>query len=532
MSSLRALILTTSAFAAGLLAAPLWAQAPRDMDQACAAVAHLALPDTRITDAEAIHPQPQYLVPETAHVAPGPFGGPVRVSRPFCRVGGVVAPAIRFEVWLPLANWSGRFEGLGLGAFLGAIPYAQMAAAVAQGYAVASTDTGHESGGMNADWAMTSAGQLNTETVNDWAHRGMHEMSLKSEAVVRAFYGQAARYRYFVGCSSGGHQALTEAQRYPNDYDGIVAGAPANYWTHLMAGQLWYGLATRVDPASNLEMPINKLALIHQAALRACDEQDGVRDGLIENPLACRFDPQTLACHSGEREDECLTAAQVQALRKIYGVANDGDGHEIFPGLAPGSELGWRGMSAAQVAFAQTFYRYLVFQNPNWNYASMQFGRDVAYADQRVGAITNSTNPDLRPFRDHGGKLLQYAGWSDPLISPYNSVNYYRSVAHALDADQPDQAALADVQGFYRLFMVPGMGHCRGGGTDTFDALSALQDWVEQGKAPDHIQAAKLADGRVVRTRPLCPFPRVARYQGQGSTDVASNFKCELPRRS
>jgi len=516
--------------AADLLGSTAWAQRPGNLDGACAAAAMLRLPQTRITLAQAIHPQPDYMVPETAHAPPGPFGGPVRVTRAFCRVAGIVAPAIRFEVWLPLQGWNGRFEGLGLGAFSGAVPYAQMAQALAKGYAVGGTDTGHESGFMDARWAVTPQGKLATGIVNDWAHRGIHEMSQKSQAIVRAVYGTPARYRYFVGCSSGGHQALTEAQRYPNDYDGIVAGAPANYWTHLMAGQLWYGLATRVQPATNLEMPIDKLGLIHQAALRACDARDGVRDGLIENPLGCDFDPRTLACRGAPGAD-CLSAEQVAAVEKIYGYAHDSHGHRIFPGLAPGSELGWKAMSAVQVAFAQTFYRELVFQDPNWNYTHMHFGQDVAYADAKVGSITNSINPDLTPFRAHGGKLLQYAGWADPLISPYNSINYYNSVLTRLQAERTRAAALLDLQRFYRLFMVPGMGHCRGGGTDTFDALGALQDWVEQGKAPDRIEASQLDAGRVLRTRPLCPYPRVARYQGQGSTDAAGSFACVVPDR-
>jgi feruloyl esterase len=528
MPRLRALSLALLAPALGALAQPAWSQAPRDLDRACAAAAMLVLPDTRITQAQAIHPQPQYLVPETAHAAPGPFGGPVRVTRPFCRVAGVVEPAIRFEVWLPLTGWNGRFEGLGLGAFSGAVPYAQMAAALAEGYAVGGTDTGHESGGRDATWAMTPQGTLNTTAVEDWIYRGIHAMTQKSQAVVQAVYGARARHSYFVGCSSGGHQALTEAQRYPDDYDGIVAGAPANYWTHLMAGQMWYGLATRVDPASSLELPTDKLALIHQAALKACDARDGVRDGVIENPLSCRFDPRVLACR-GPAGPDCLTAPQVQALLKIYGGARERDGRQIFPGFAPGSELGWKTMMDPQVLFAQNFYRYLVFQNPAWDYTHMDFARDVAYADQRVGAITNSVDADLAPFRAHGGKLLQYHGWADPGISPYNSVNYYESVVAKLDPGKARSAALQDVQGFYRLFMVPGMGHCRGGGTDSFDALGALTSWVEQGRAPQRIEAARMADGKAVETRPLCPYPRVARYQGSGSTDVAANFKCELP---
>jgi len=503
------------------------AQPAPDVDRACTAIARLALPDTRILKSEAIHPAPRYAVPGTEQSPPRPHG-PVEVAQPFCRVQGVVAPQIRFEVWLPLAGWNGRFQGLGVGAFLGALPYEPMAAALEQGYAVGGTDTGHQGGGADASWSIDAQG-LNAELVADWAHRGIHEMTVKSKAVVRAMYGRPAGHSYFVGCSSGGHQALTEAQRYPADYDGILAGAPANYWTHLMAGQLWYGLATRTDPATDLEAPVSRIALIHEAALRACDAADGVRDGVIENPLACHFDPQVLRCQPGQTQD-CLSAPQVQALQQIYGDAHDRDGKRIFPGLAPGSEPGWPAMSANQVSFAQTFYRYFVFQQPGWSYAGMDFGRDVATADQRIGGIVNSIDPDLRPFASRGGRLLQYHGWSDPLISPYNSVAYYESVLEQFGAGRDRGAALATVQRFDRLFMVPGMGHCRGGeGTDTFDGLGALQRWVEHGEAPARLEAARFADGVAVRTRPLCPYPKVARYQGSGSTDRSGNFACIQP---
>ena len=243
-----------------------------DVAARCAALANQALPNTRITLAQAIE-QPGFTVPGTE-------ANPVVVQAAFCRVAGTVEPAIDFEVWMPLANWNGRFQGVGLGALLGAIQYAPMAQSVAKGYAVASTDTGHKSGGGDATWVIGADGKLNTGLVNDWAHRGIHEMTVKSKSLVAAFYGNPARYGYFTGCSSGGHQALTEAQRYPDDYDGILAGAPANYWTHLQAGQIAFGLHTQVDPATNLEKPIDKIALIHDAVLAACDAKDGVKLGM------------------------------------------------------------------------------------------------------------------------------------------------------------------------------------------------------------------------------------------------------------
>jgi feruloyl esterase len=525
--------LSTGAFAAalagallGLVARPAagGAQQAGDVDRACNAVRELRLPNTQILDAAAIRPSSEYVVPQTAD-APADRGGPVRVGRAFCRVAGNIDGAIRFEVWMPLDGWNGRFQGLGLGAFSGAIPYASMNVALAQGYAVGGTDTGHESSFTDASWTLNAAG-LDREKVADWAFRGIHEMTVKSQAIVAAVYGTRPKYSYFVGCSSGGHQALTEAQRYPDDYDGIVAGAPANHWTHLMAAQLWFGLATRQDPATDLEAPQDKLDLIHSAVLRQCDANDGVRDGVVENPLTCHFNPAVLACKGHENAAAaCLSPAQLGAVRKIYAAAPGSDGQRIFPGLAPGSESGWRLMSAVQVGFAETFYRYFVFQDMQWRFSSLKLAADVAYADRSIGATVNSIDADLRPFRARGGKLLQYHGWNDPLISPYSSIDYYRAVG-ARVGPQSEQS-------FYRLFMVPGMAHCRGGdGADSFDALGALEGWVERSVAPDRLEAAKMVDGKAVRTHPLCPFPQVARYRGKGNPDESRSFSCASARQA
>ncbi len=513
----------TLAVATALSQGALAAESASDVAVRCAALAQASLPNTRVTLAEAIR-QPGFVVPSTE----GNQNGPVIVQAAFCRVAGVVDPAIRFEVWMPLENWNGRFQGLGLGALLGAIQYQPMAQSVARGYAVASTDTGHQSGGGDAKWTVGPNG-LNEGLVADWAHRGIHEMTAKSKSIVGSFYGNAPRYSYFTGCSSGGHQALTEAQRYPEDYNGILAGAPANYWTHLMAGQMAYGLHTRVDPATDLEKPLDKLPLIHDAVLAACDAQDGVKDGVIENPLACNFKPASLAC-KGADSASCLTAPQVNALEKIYGDAQTKEGRKIFPGLAPGSEPAWPRMSAGQVGFAENFYRYFVFQDTAWSYKTLDLARDVAAADQRIASIVNSTNADLSPFRARGGKLIQYHGWADWGISPYNSINYYQSVVATTNGGHPESVFLPETQKFYRLFMVPGMEHCRGGpGPDTFDGLGALERWVEQGIAPEQIVASKIVEGKTTRSRPLCPYPAVAKYKGAGSTDEAASFECKVP---
>ena len=506
------------------------AQPSRDLDQACASLSELALPQTRITRAESIHVNGAHAVPGTENGIG--LSAPVQVHRSFCRVAGVVEPAIQFEVWMPLENWNGRFQGLGLGAFWGALPYGGMAQSLEKGYAVGGTDTGHQSRPDDGTWAM-SGGVLNTVIVADWAHRGIHEMTVKSKAIVEKLYGRPAQHSYFTGCSSGGYQALTEAQRYPTDYDGILAGAPANYLTHLQAAQLSFGLSMHVDPAANIEKPIDKLPMLHKAVLDTCDAPDGAKDGLIENPAACRFDPAELAC-KGNDAATCLTPPQVQAVKRIYTDIRRSDGTKIFPGFPHGSELNWNLMggnylgSTGQVAFAEKFYRYFVFQDPNWSYATMNLERDVAYADQHMGKLMNSIDADLRPFRDRGGKLLQYHGWADWGITPYSSIDYFNTVVSTVGGSTSD-AAREEVQKFHRLFLMPGVSHCRGGeGPDTFDGLGALVAWVERGEAPARIEAAKVVDGQPVRTRPLCPYPQVARYNGSGSIDAAASFECVL----
>jgi feruloyl esterase len=506
----------------------LHAQSARDLDEACSAIAKLALPQTRITRAEPIHVRDEHAVAGTENGIG--LSVPVEVHRSFCRVAGVVEPAINFETWMPLDAWNGRFHGAGLGAFWGKLPYRVMAQSLDKGYAVGGTDTGHQSEWDDATWAISN-GALNEGIVGDWTHRGIHEMTVKSQAIVESLYGRSADHSYFTGCSSGGHQAMTEAQRYPTDYDGILAGAPANYMTHLQAAQISFGLATLVDPAARLDEPIDKLPMLHKAVLAACDTLDGVEDGLIENPGVCRFDPSELACTDNDAAT-CLSPPQVQAVKRIYTDIRRTDGTKIFPGFPHGSELGWYQMASnylgsnGQVTWAETLYRYFVFQDPDWNFATMNVDRDVEYADQRVGKLMNSMDANLRPFRDRGGKLIQYHGWADWGITPYNSIDYFNSVVTTVGGSTSDSAR-DEVQDFHRLFLMPGVSHCRDGvGPDTFDGLGALEAWVERGEAPERIEAAKIVDGRSVRTRPLCPYPQVARYNGSGSIDDAANFTC------
>jgi feruloyl esterase len=435
----------------------------------------------------------------------------------FCRVAATLTPVpdseIRIEVWLPESGWNGNLQSVGNGAWAGSISYPALGNALKDGYAAASTDTGH-TGGNPATFIPG-----HPEKVIDFSYRAVHEMTVAAKAIVAARYGTGPKYSYWNGCSTGGRQALTEAQRYPADYDGIIAGAAAIHTTHLQGAQVWAAQTVHRDDASYI--PPAKYAAVHAAALAACDELDGVKDGVLENPVKCHFDPKALLCKRGD-DPSCLTAPQVEAARQIYAGPRDARGKSLFPGLEPGSETGWATLSGSRpMALADETYKYLVFQDPNWNYLTFDAERDMATGDQKIGALMNSTDPNLKPLFDRGGKVLMYHGWADPGIAPRNSVNYYESVVEKLGK--------AATSNSIRLFMVPGMGHCQGGdGTSTFSMIDAISKWVEQGKTPDRIEASRVRAGKTDRTRPLCAYPQVAVYNGSGSTDESASFSCRV----
>ncbi len=506
---------------------------------ACEDLARLALPATTITKAESV----------AAGSFTPPEGSPVANLPAFCRVAGVIKPSddsdIQFEVWMPASGWNGKFQGIGNGGFAGAIGYPQMGGAVRNSYASASTDTGHHAGGTDASWALG-----HPQKVMDFAYRSIHETADKAKAIIRAFYGDAPKRSYFSSCSNGGRQALMEAQRYPADYDGIIAGAPANQWTRLLTGFVWDMQATLGDPAGYI--PAAKLPAIETATLKACDTLDGVKDGVIENPAQCRFDPSVLLCQ-GEDSDSCLTAPQVAALAKIYSGPMTSQSAVIFPGYSPGGETGTGGWASwitgasadsksLQYSFGSQFFTNMVYSDPAWDYHKFSVDRDIKVADDSVGRYMNATDPDLKQFKQRGGKLILYHGWSDAAIPPANAIDYYKSVVSKMGAK--------DANAFVRLFMVPGMQHCGGGpGPSSFgqvlgppqgdamhDVSVALDRWVEHGKAPEQIIATKYKTGMnpasgVERTRPLCAYPKVAKWKGSGSTDDAANFECKDPEK-
>jgi feruloyl esterase len=338
-----------------------------------------------------------------------------------------------------------------------------------------------------------------------------------------------------------------EAQRYPNDYDGIIAGAPANQFTHILSGFAWNLRATLVEPESHIAA--SKLKAIETAALAACDARDGVKDGVIDDPTGCRFDPSVLLC-KGTESDDCLTAKQIAALNKIYSGPRSSKGQQIIPGFEPGGETGQGGWAAwitgagenkgLQYFFATQTFKNMVYNDPKWDIAAFNLETDTRLADQKLGSILNAIDPNLKPFKARGGKLILYHGWSDAALPPANTIDYFKSVQATLGEQQTNQ--------FARLFMVPGMQHCGGGpGPNSFGAFVipaksdaehdmslALERWVEEGVAPDQIIAVKRQsadpNSPVLRSRPLCAYPKVARYKGSGSTDDAANFACVTER--
>jgi feruloyl esterase len=494
-----------------MILALLVAAMPMD-DPRCTALAALALPDTTITSAQWVAAGPFTPPPPPAGVAPNvPPPQPVPLPA-HCRVAAVMKPSpdshIEIEVWLPAADWNGKFQAVGNGGWAGSFSYPAMASALREGYATASTDTGHK--GANALFAIG-----HPEKLIDFGYRAVHEMAVKAKAIIASYFQRAPRVSYWNGCSTGGRQGLMSAQRYPEDFDAIIAGAPANFHTHLQASGVARALPRLRDPARIVSAA--KLALVNRAVLDACDARDGVRDGFLNDPRACKFDVSVLQC-KGADTDTCLTAAQVASVKEHYEPVRLSNGQEVFPGKDPGSEAAWTALSSGEVGGPARGSFQIVYGDPNWDPRTFDLDRDLRLADEKVGVITNAINPDLRAFKARGGKLLLYHGWNDGAISAGNTIDYYTSVLEKMGRDQQD---------WLRLFMVPGMGHCRGGaGPSQVHWMAALERWHESTKPPDRIDAVRVTNAGVDLTRPLCPYPQLAHYTGIGSTNDAANFVC------
>ena len=484
----------------------------------CAALAKLMLVQATVTSATWAEAGPFLPSAPGATATPSPTGrgaGAPPIQLPsHCRVVLVLQPSadshIETEVWLP-EKWNGKFQAVGNGGWAGTIPYAAMGRALAEGYATAGTDTGHKGG--NALFAIG-----HPEKLIDLGSRAVHETAVQSKVLIASYYRRPPQLSYWNGCSTGGRQGLFAAQKYPEDFDAIVAGAPANYWSHLHAWDLAMSVPALKDAAN--AVPAAKLALVNKAVLDACDARDGVKDGFLNEPRSCTFDVASLQCTAGDA-DSCLTAAQVTSVKRMYAPARTSGGREVFAGMDPGSELGWTARITGQPPAVAVGSFQVAYQDAAWDPRSFDLDRDLPVVDERVGSVLNAIDPDLSAFRKRGGKLILYHGWNDTLISAGNTINYYNSVLARMGHDQGD---------WIRLFLAPGMGHCQGGvGPSQVNWMSALERWRESGQAPERIDAARLVDGRVEMTRPLCPHPQVARYTGSGNTNDAANFVCRAP---
>ncbi len=436
----------------------------------------------------------------------------------YCKVAGALSKRIGFEIRLPTTIWNGKFYMTGCGGFCGNVNADACNAALARGYAIAATDGGHTAGSGDGSWGYND---IRAEVA--WAFGAVHRVANHAKAQIRRHYGEGPEYSYFAGCSGGGREALMSAQKFPNDFDGIISGDPANFQAYLAGvSQSWIEQAQFDDSGARI-FTVADSAVVGQAVYASCDDLDGLADGVIDDPRNCNIDPADLACPA---TDPCLDPAAVDALAKIWDSPRNSDGQALYPGGLPqGSEPLWPGFSvgfgdglSGGGNFAQEYLRYLAFPRdpgPDYSLFDFDFDTDVNRLKPRAH-LYNATSNDLSGFEANGGKLLVYHGWADPLITPYGTVAWYEDLT-------ANSGGLTATQDWARLFMFPGLGHCSGGpGPNQFDTLTLMEDWVERGDAPERI----IATGGVVpdRTRPVYPYPTVARYGGSGSIDDANNF--------
>ncbi len=523
-----------------LCAAVAVAEAPAIRNQNCTGLAKLSLPQTEISAAT--------VVPAGALDLHQEHPNPIFAKLPaFCRVEAVAHPSsdssIKMEVWLPLAGWNGKFMGQGNGGFAGQIGYEGLAVAILNGFASGGTDTGHTGDGTDAGWGLN-----HPEKVVDFGNRAVHVMTEFSKTIVQKFYTKPAHPMYFSSCSDGGREALMEAQRFPTDYDGILAGAPAYNWTNLLSRAGVVTIALLAKPENYI--PSSKVPAISDAVLAACHKDEP--SGFLADPRTCHFSPDVLLC-KGADSDACLTEAQVASLKAMYADSNLKDGTLEYHGFLPGAEVGqngWQGWitgdqpkNSAGYKFFTSYFGNLVYADPAWDLQTFNLDRDLKLAQEKTAAALDAVNPDLRPFKAHGGKLILYHGWNDAAISALGTLDYYNNVIATVGE--------ADTHSFVRLFMVPGMQHCGGGpgpadfgqwGPSADNALNnpannitfGLEDWVEKGHAPEQVIARGNTDvtgagkGEVF-AQPICAWPRAAKYNGSGDRKDAASYVCAAP---
>ena len=513
----------------------------------CGSLEHLKLAHTTIDSSTVEAAGPSTLEGIAAIALPDPV--PER-----CRVKGTIRPTsdsdIKFEVWLPAANWNGKLTTGGNGGVAGSINYSLLVSAIQRGYTGVSTDTGHV--GKDADGAWAKG---HPEKLVDFGHRAIHLATVDAKAIVKAYYGVEQKRAYFIGCSNGGRQALMSAQRYPEDFDGVIAGAPAYNWTGFTTAFAWNEQAM-LRP--NAYIPMTMAPIIQAAVNQQCDALDGVTDGVVSAPQACHFQPEKLLCAPGQTE-KCLTQPQIEALQTIYQGAHTSNGTRLFTGFTPGGEtgsvpgLGWEGWIfgpqpgvATQSAFVWGVMREMVTGEDNWQIGSFDFDRDPKILLEKIGPALNATDTNLSKFASRGGKLILFQGWSDAAIPPSATISYYEGVGQRMGDTKRAQ--------FMRLFMVPGMQHCAGGpGPSSFggltpavqpenpsrDLTAALEQWVEKGVAPESVRAIKGRDLKRALYDPtvadiessglICAYPRHAKWNGTGDTKDAASYTCVYP---
>jgi feruloyl esterase len=492
----------------------------------CEGLSSLTLPNASVTSATSIA-----MGAFTPAIPPTPANAARYRDLPaFCRVLGTFrtsdVSSVKFEVWMPAETWNGNFRADGFAFYGGIMDPAVLATALLDGYATATTDAGGD-GTPAANYLMG-----HPESLKDWDYRAWHETTLKAKALIAAYYGKPPKISYFNSIGGATRQGLKEIARFPTDYDALSAGALTNYTTHFVFAMIWAWQATH-ETAASLITP-SKARVLHQAALDACDANDGVKDGMISDPERCRFDPGVLLCKNGDAVD-CLTAPQVDAALKIYSpVYNSRTKEEIFGPLLPGSELTWQSMvtsaNPVPTGFPADFFRYLVLQDPNWDYQArpIDYDRDFILANRPDVAAINAIETNFKPFFDRGGKILFYNGWADD-NSPLDTIEFYKRIA----ANAGSKSASV-----IRLFMIPSMGHSLANGNMpylktspppngyAFDPMEVLTRWKEKGEAPDRILLNHRTNGAEDRQMLVCPYPQIAVYKGAGNTGDAANFEC------
>lgn len=502
---------------------------PAVAQQSCESLASIKIPNITITSAKSGNPGFE-LPAQSSFMGDMPA---VKVPVAFCRVEAFSAPSsdshIGLEVWFPVAsNWNGKFLAAGNPGFIGSLSSAGLAQIMQRGYVAAGTDTGHVDAGF--EWAIG-----HPEKWADWGYRAVHEMAVLTKQLAQAYYGKPIKHSYWNSCHNGGNQGLNEAQRYPDDFDGIVAGDPAFFISHLQPGSLylsWVALKDGVNGPSYI--PPAKLAAINKAAIAACDANDGLADELIEDPSRCKFDPATIQC-KGADADSCLTAGQVDTVRKIYAGAKFKDGTPIYTGFERGSEMAWAFMIEKEPFSVNTnYFKGMVFQDPNWDFRTFDVDRDTRLAIERTSKYVDANNPDLSAFKKSKGKIIMVSSWNSLALPPRQLMEYYKSVEKAMGGPEK-------TNDFARLFAVPGSGGCPGfmSNVGDFDAYAAIEKWVEKGEAPEKIiyshrtsnngSAGMTNPGKVYRTRPVCAYPKVSKYNGSGDINEAANFHCADP---